>query len=158
PRPLSEPHRGDRGPRRGAGTPAADVAEVLREVPGPDLPGYRRGATAGWEQLPPAGLQGRAVRDLLPLPGDRGRVLRLRAGARPAPRTLADLRHRPARRGPEKGLPRERGASPGAQSVTAAGLLLAAGVAGTGYTVARTESKAPALLAAEEAGWAPARA
>ena len=42
--------------------------------------------------------------------------------------------------------------------MTAAGLLLAAGVAGTGYTVARTESKAPALLAAEEAGWAPARA
>ena len=34
------------------------------------------------EQHPAAGLQGRALRDLLPLPRDRGRVLRLRAGAR----------------------------------------------------------------------------
>ena len=44
------------------------------------------------DTVPAAGLQRRAVRDLLPFPRDRRRVLRLRAGARPAAGPLVDLR------------------------------------------------------------------
>ena len=45
---------------------------------------------------------------LLPLPRDRGRILRLRPGAGAAAGALADLRHRAARRDPAQGVSRKR--------------------------------------------------
>ena len=57
-----------------------------------------------------ADLRRPALRDLLPLPRDRGRVLRLRPGARPAAGALAHLRARAAGSHPAQGLLRERGA------------------------------------------------
>jgi hypothetical protein len=83
PRSLPPHHGRDRGPHRRAGPAAARLAQVLREVPGPDPVRHGRGAAAGRRRRPAAGLQGRAVRDLLPVPGDGGRVLRLRARAVP---------------------------------------------------------------------------
>ena len=49
---------------------------------------------AAWRRDAAADLRRDAVRDLLPVSGDRGRVLRLRAGAGSAPGPLADLRAR----------------------------------------------------------------
>ena len=70
PRPLPQPARRDRGPHRRARPPAARVAPVLRSLPGPDPLRHR------WSP-------GCAVPDLLPVPGDGGRVLRLRPGPVP---------------------------------------------------------------------------
>ncbi len=50
--------------------------------------------------------------NLLPLPGDRGRILRLRPRAGAAPGALAHLRYRPAGAHPAQGLPPERRAAP----------------------------------------------
>ena len=59
-------------------------------------------------ETPAADLRRRALRDLLPLPRDRGRALRLRSGAGPAAGAMEDLW--PGARGvdPEEGLPRQR--------------------------------------------------
>ena len=114
PRPLPQHVGGDGRARRRARPPAARVAEVLREVPGPHPVRHRRRAAAVRQRDAAAGLRRRAVRDLLPLPGDRGRVLRLRARAGAAAGPLADLRHRPAGAHPEEGLREQRGALPGA--------------------------------------------
>ena len=97
-RPLPQLHGRARRADRRAGTPAARGAALLRGAPGPHLLRHRRGPAPGWREVPAAGLQGRALRDLLPLPRDRGRVLRLRAGAGAAAGALAHLRHRAARR------------------------------------------------------------
>ena len=86
PRPLPEHVRRARRPRGRARAAAARVAEVLRQVPGPHHLRHRRRAAALRQRDAAAGLRRRAVRDLLPLPRDRGRVLRLRARARCRPR------------------------------------------------------------------------
>src|SRR5690606_24581132 len=57
-----------------------------------------------------AGLRRRAVPDLLPLPGNGGRVLRLRARAGSSAGTVAHLRPRAAGSDPAEGLQRERAA------------------------------------------------
>src|SRR4051794_16683143 len=97
-------------PDRRARATASDVEAVLREIPGPDPVRDRR--HPGGPRLPPATLLPRAVRDLLPLPRNRGRVFRLCPGADPAPGTLADLRPRPAGRRPAESVLGERRPTP----------------------------------------------
>ena len=95
--------------------------EFFEKLPGPDLLRHRRRPAAGGRGDAAAGLQGRALRDLLPLPRDRRRVLRLRAGAGAAAGPLAHLRHRACPTAIlQEGLPRERRAAAGARSMTAA--------------------------------------
>ncbi len=71
---------------------------LLRSVPGQDPVRHRRPA-------------GRALSDLLPVPRDRGRVLRLRERAGPRAGALADLRAGAERRDPEEGLLGQRRAA-----------------------------------------------
>ena len=73
--------------------------QVLPEVPGPDPVRHRHHAAA------------RGLPHLLPLPGDRRRVLRL-LGQPPPPGLLEHLRHLPAAGGAGEGLPQERRAHP----------------------------------------------
>src|SRR4029453_3466484 len=93
------------GDRR-TGASAADGSTLLRAVSGSDHVRHRRGPERDGDAA--AALWRRALRDLLSVPGDRGRVLRLRAGAHPAARPVADLRPRTARIDLEEGLPRQR--------------------------------------------------
>src|SRR5262249_47880155 len=86
--------------------PAAPRAKILRALPGPDPLRDRRRPLRPRDAA--AGVRRRALRDLLPLPGDRGRVLRLRAGAGAAAGALAHLRPGPAGVDPAQGLSRER--------------------------------------------------
>ena len=126
-RPLPEPQRRDRCPDRRAGAAAASVADASSRR-------HQDRIFFGTDAVPPpagrgdaaASLQGRALRDLLPLPGDGRRVLRLRAGAGAAAGPLADLRHRAARRHPAQGLPRERRAAAGVVMTPRASRALAA--------------------------------
>src|SRR4029453_19079511 len=155
-RPLPQLQRRDGCADRRARAAAADVAPLLRETPGPHLLRHRRKPAPVRRAHAAAGLQGPALRDLLPLPRDRGRVLRLRARAGAAAGALAHLRHRPAGLDPEEGLPRERRAAAGVESMTAAAvaLILAAAAGAPSYEVARTGAPARALLAADEKAWA----
>src|SRR5207247_307497 len=147
----------DRSAHRRAGPPAAHRAEVLREVPGPDPLRDRCRAAPRRRALPAAGLQGRALRDLLPVPRDRGRVLRLRACPRPAPGALADLRPRPSRRHPREGVPGQRPPRAGAAVVSAALLLAAALAAGDpSYPVGRAEAPRATLLGSADVTWSKA--
>ena len=166
-RPLPQHDGRARRAHRRAGPPAARLAEVLREVPGPHPVRHRRRAAARRRRVPAAGLQGRALRDLLPLPRDRGRVLRLRAGAGAAAGPLADLRHRPARRHPEEGLPRQRacacwGCRRDRRRAALVRSSLAAPPGGRGADAALRGRREPAASArrswpADDAAWAACR-
>ena len=89
------------------------VTAVLRSLSGPHPLRHRRDPARDADA--PAGLRRGALRDLFQVPGNRGRVLRLRAGADAAAGPLADLRHRAPGADPAQGVPRQRGA--GARAV-----------------------------------------
>ena len=84
-RSLSQSPRRDCRTHRRARPAAARLAALLRQVPGSDPVRHRRPA-------------GRALPDLLPLPRDRRRVLRLQPRPGPLAGALENLRPRPERR------------------------------------------------------------
>ncbi len=103
---MPEHARRTRRARRRTGPAAPRIPQVLREVPGPHPVRDRRGPAR--RRNPAAGIRRSSVPDLLPVSGDRRRVLRLRAGRHTAAGTLADLRDRAARKDPPQGLLRQR--------------------------------------------------
>src|SRR6267154_6751587 len=103
--PLSQHTRGVGSADQRAGAPAANVPEILREIPRPHSIWDR--CRSQWNRHATTGLQRRVVRYLLPLSGDRGRILRLRPRASTSPGAVADLWAGLAGRDTKKGLLRK---------------------------------------------------
>src|SRR5262245_4832941 len=103
---VPEHVRGDGRPHRRGRPPDADLTAFLRSLPGSGAVWHgcgppRHGDTA-------ADLRRGALRNLFPVSRDRGRVLRLRAGAGTTTGSMANLRPRIAGADPAQGLSRQR--------------------------------------------------
>ena len=86
---------------------AANVDPLLRQVPGSDPVRHRR--RSSWHRDAATGVRRGTVPDLLPFPRNRGRVLRLCAGAGAAAGSLEDLWPRAAGADPPEGVSPECG-------------------------------------------------
>src|SRR5882762_8212109 len=100
--PLSQHACGVGSADRRAGAPAADVPEILREIPRSDSVWDR--CRSQWNRDATTSLQCRVVRYLLPLSRDGGRILRLCPRASTSAGAVADLWAGFAGRDIEKGL------------------------------------------------------
>src|ERR1035437_1026004 len=125
---------------RRTGAPAEERAPVLRSLSGPHPVRHRRHPSR--EGISTAALREPALRDLLPLSGNRRRVFRLRAGGGSAARAVAHLWSGAPGRHPAQGLPRQCRASAGS-----AGAVIAAVSAPAGL-LARSQSAGTAAFQA----------